>query len=92
MLAALVVLAMGASAGAHLAALIGVPGLGLYLLGRAAGITVEVHDRNERLHVVERDLGLVAAIGAHRLLGNAELLGDFANGFHLRLLGDFDIG
>ena len=37
------------------------------------------------------DLGLVAAIGDHVLVGNAEGCGDLGNGLHFRFLCDLDI-
>ena len=47
--------------------------------------------RLQRLDVVERNLGLVMAERRDRGIGNAQLQGDFPDGFHLGVLGDLDI-
>ena len=45
----------------------------------------------EAVDIIERYLGLVAAIGLKGFFGDAELGGDILNFVHFRLLGDFDI-
>ena len=71
-------------------------GSGLALAGRCGA---DGGDQNQfavgalvqAVHILQRHLGFVAAIGIERIVRNTEPCGDLADGLHGGLLGDFDV-